>query len=453
MDQDQADPPSSGPLAESDDGPAAGQGAGRRADPHDPYVLLRDANYRRFLRAGMYAVIGGQMQRVAVGWELYERTGSPTALGLVGLAQVLPVILLAIPAGHAADRYSRKGQVIVAHALFLTASLGLAALSVLRGPVGLTYFFLVLTGIGQAVNMPARWAILPQVVPRAMVASAVTWNSSSWQIASAVGPALGGLVIARSGGATLAYLVDAALSAAVIDLTAALRLRPVARATDPVSLRSLLAGLRFVFRTELILATITLDLFAVFLGGATALLPIYAKDILQVGPAGLGWLGAAPSIGAFGMAVLLAHRPPMRRAGRSLLWAVAGFGAATVVFGLSRNPYLSFVMLLITGALDNVSVVVRGTLVQVLTPDAMRGRVSAVNAIFIGSSNELGEFESGMAARLFGPVAAVVGGGVGTVLVVFAVALIWPGVLRLGALHEAGLEPKPDALAGASAPS
>jgi MFS family permease len=390
----------------------------------------------------MYATIGRQMQGVAVGWELYERTRSPTALGLVGLAQVLPVILLAIPAGHAADRYSRKGQIVTAHALFLAASLGLALLSAGKGPVALVYLCLVVSGVGQAVNMPARWAIMPQVVARDQLAAAVTWNSSSWQIASVLGPALGGLVVALGGGATAAYVLDALCSAAVISLTAALRLRPVARGAGGLSLRSLLAGLRFVFRTELILATITLDLFAVLLGGATALLPIYAKDILRVGPTGLGWLRAAPSIGAFAMAILLAHRPPMRRAGRSLLWAVAGFGAATIVFGLTTNPYLSFAMLFLTGAFDNVSVVVRGTLVQVLTPDEMRGRVSAVNAIFIGSSNELGEFESGIAARLFGPVAAVVGGGVGTMLVVFAVALAWPGVLRLGSLHDAGLRPK-----------
>jgi hypothetical protein len=220
----------------------------------------------------------------------------------------------------------------------------------------------------------------------------------------------------------------------------------VARDSEPLSVRSLLAGLRFVFDTELILATITLDLFAVFLGGATALLPIYAKDILQVGPTGLGWLRAAPSVGAFSMALVLAHRPPMRRAGRSLLWAVGGFGVATIVFGLSTNAYLSFAMLLLTGAFDNVSVVVRGTLVQVLTPDSMRGRVSAVNSIFIGSSNELGELESGLAAQLLGAVPAVVLGGVGTLLVVVASALIWPGLLSLRSLHEAGQDAEAEAV-------
>lgn len=408
------------------------------ADPHDPYLVLRNVDFRRFVLAGMIATLGGQMQGVAVGWELYERTSSPTALGLVGLAQVVPVILLAIPAGHAADRYDRKLQLVAAQVLLGAASVGLAVLSALDGPIALTYLCLALSGVGQAVNMPARWAVLPQLVPRDQVAVAVTWNTSSWQTASVLGPALGGLVIALTGGATRAYVFAAACSAGVVALVATLRLRPFARDFEPVSVRSLLAGLRFVFGTELILATITLDLFAVLLGGATALLPVYARDILRVGPTGLGWLRAAPSIGAFLTAVVLAHRPPLRRAGPALMGSVAGFGLATIVFGLSHNAFLSFATLLVCGALDNISVVVRGTLVQVLTPDAMRGRVSAVNAIFIGSSNELGEFESGMAARYFGAVAAVVGGGVGTLLAVLAVAAIWPGVWGLGPLHEAG---------------
>ena len=293
-----------------------------------------------------------------------------------------------------------------------------------------------MTGVGQALNRPTRWAILPQIVPREMLLSAVTWNTSTWQVAAMVGPALGGLVIALSGGASACYVINAACSVPRHRLTATFRLRSVVQDSRPVSWHSLLAGLRFVLRTELILATMTLDMIAVFLGGATALLPIFARDILRTGPTGLGWLRAAPSIGSFLMAIVLAHRPPMRRAGRSLLWSVAGFGIATVVFGLSTDPYLSFAMLFLSGAFDNISVVVRQTLVQGLTPDEMRGRVSAVNAIFIASSNELGEFESGVAARLLGVVPAVALGGIGTILVVLGVASVWPGLVKLGSLHD-----------------
>lgn len=412
------------------------EGVDLSATLDDPYGVLRDPNFRRFGLAGMVATIGNQMQSVAIGWELYDRTGSPLALGLVGLAQVLPVLILAIPAGHAADRYSRQGQIVVAHLLLVLASLGLAVLSAVRGPVELIYVLLLLTGVGQAAYRPARWAILPQIVPRDRLLSAVTWNTSAWQIAAMSGPALGGVVIALSRGATACYMIAAVCSAAVIVLTASLRLRTVARDSQPLSVQSLLAGLRFVLRTDLILATITLDLLAVFLGGTTALLPVYARDILKIGPTGLGWLRAAPSIGSFLMALVLAHRPPLRQAGRSLLWAVSGFGIVTIIFGFSKNPYLSFAMLVLTGALDNISVVVRQTLVQLLTPDEMRGRVSAINSIFIASSNELGELESGLAAGLFGTVTAVVAGGVGTVLVVLGVSAIWPGISRLGSLDD-----------------
>jgi MFS family permease len=411
-----------------------------RPVPHDPYAVLRYLNFRRFVLAGMAATIGNQMQNVAIGWELYERTNSPLALGLIGLAQVLPIILLAIPAGHAADRYSRTAQVILAQSLLLVTSMGLAILSVVRGPVWLTYVLLVLTGIGQAFHRPARSSMLPQIVPRDLLLAAITWNTSTWQIAAMAGPALGGVVIAVTGGSTACYLLNTCCTALVILLTATLKLRAATRDTEPVTLRSLLAGLRFVLKTNLILATITLDLLAVFLGGATALLPVYARDILEIGPTGLGWLRAAPSIGSFVMAILLAHRRPMRRAGKTLLWAVAGFGGATIVFGLSTNPYLSFAMLFLTGALDNISVVVRQTLVQMLTPDEMRGRVSAVNTIFVASSNELGEFESGIAASLFGTVLSVVLGGIGTILVVVGVASIWSKLRRLGSLHDVKVE-------------
>jgi MFS family permease len=381
------------------------------------------------------ASIASEIQAVAVAWELYQRTNSTTALGLVGLVQFLPALLLALPAGHIADRYNRK--LILVRALILTAlaSVGLAMLSIFEGPVPLVYVCIGLVGVAQAFTSPARWSLVPAVVPDELLGAAVTWNSSGWQIASVVGPALGGMGLwATSGAAGGFYLLAALFSLSSAALVSSIRPRATRGRSEEMTLRSLLAGLSFVFKTDLILAAITLDLFAVLLGGATALLPVFAKDILQVGPGWLGWLRAAPSLGALLMAVVLAHRRPLQRAGPALLWSVAGFGAATVVFGLSRNPYLSFAMLALTGALDNVSIVVRGTLVQMLTPDAMRGRVASVNAIFIGSSNELGGFESGITATWFGPVASVVAGGIGSILVVVAVMSRWPRIVRLGSL-------------------
>jgi MFS family permease len=402
---------------------------------HDPYAALRSRDYRRLLLGNMLASVASEMVSVAVGWELYQRTNSAAALGFVGLAQFLPVLLLALPAGHAADRYSRKGLFLAAQVMMALASLGLAGLSFYDGPVLLVYLCLVWTGVSRAFSAPARWALVPMVVPESALGNAITWNSSGWQIASMLGPTLGGLVIAVTGDAAGAYLLAVLGSVGCAVLVAGIRPHSPPRPRESISLQSLLAGIRFVWKTRLILATITLDLFAVLLGGATALLPIYARDILDVGATGLGVLRAAPSLGALVMALILAHRPPLRHAGRTLLVSVAGFGAATIVFGLSENPILSFVMLALTGALDNISVVVRGTLVQILTPDSMRGRVSAVNTIFIVSSNELGAFESGITAELFGTVPSVVGGGIGTILVVLAVALRWPEVLRLGSLQ------------------
>jgi MFS family permease len=405
---------------------------------HDPYAALRSRDYRFFLTGSILASVGTEMQSAAVGWELFQRTESAAALGYVGLVQFLPVLLLSLPAGQAADRYSRKGLLLAAQVTVSLASLGLAVLSFLEGPIPLVYACLLITGLSQALRAPVRWSLLPQLVPEAALNNAVTWYSSGWQLSSLGGPTLAGLVIAAAGGATAAYLVGALCSLACAVLVIPLRPRPTFRREEPFSLRSLLAGVRFIYKTKVILATITLDLFAVLLGGATALLPIFARDILHVGSVGYGFLRAAPSLGALVMAMVLAHRPPLRRAGPTLLLAVAGFGAATIGFGLSENVVLSFVMLALTGALDNVSVVVRGTLVQGLTPDPMRGRVSAVNAIFIGSSNELGAFESGITAYIFGPIASVVGGGIGTLLVVVAVGMTWPQVLRLGSLviHE-----------------
>jgi MFS family permease len=416
------------------------------AEEHDPYAALRQPDYRRLLAGTVLAGIGSEVQATAVGWEVFAQTGRNDLIGYIGLVQFLPVLLLSLPAGQAADRHSRKALLAAALGLMAVASCGLAARSFLAAPVLLVYPCLLLTGVGRAFSAPARWSLVPAVVPARHLTNAVTWNSSGWQAAFAAGPSLGGLILALRGGAAVAYLTAAGCVLTAAALIATIRPQLPPRAVAARSLASLLAGAKFIFRTKLILATLTLDLFAVLFGGAIALLPAYcSRDLLDVGPLGFGWLRAAPALGAIGMAVLLAHRPPLRRAGPTLLWSVAGFGAATIVFGLSRNFGLSFVMLAVTGALDNVSVVVRGTLVQVLTPDEMRGRVSAVNAIFIDSSNRLGDFESGMTAQWFGPVASVVGGGVGTIVVVLAVMARWPQLLRLGALHRAGEEQPPPA--------
>ncbi len=392
--------------------------------PHDPYSALRLPHYRRFLLG------------VALGWQIYNQTGSALDLGFVGLAMFLPMLLLTLPAGHAADRYDRQTLLLISQSLMAFSSLSLALLTFWKGPVWLDYAAIVLTGAASALGRPSRGAILRQLVPDQLVGVAVTWNSSSWQFASVAGPAFGGLLIAWTGGSFWVFVASFLLSIAVIGLFGSLRPTEVQRATEPISLSSLLVGLQFVRRTELILAAITLDLFAVLLGGAVALLPVYAKDILNVGALGLGILDAAPSVGAVLMALTLAHLPPLKHSGRALLWSVTGFGVATIVFGLSTNFALSFAMLALTGAFDMVSVVVRSTLVQLMTPESMRGRVGAVNTIFIGSSNELGGFESGVTARYFGPVASVVGGGIGTILVVLIARFVWPNVAKLGSLEE-----------------
>jgi MFS family permease len=291
---------------------------------------------------------------------------------------------------------------------------------------------------------PGKSALLPLIVPRSRFTNAVTWSTSGFQLATVIGPAAGGLVIAVTGAALWVYLLDAALGLAFVIALSGLRPRPPAASQERIGMQSLLAGAAFVWRTKLILGAVSLDMFAVLLGGATALLPVYAKDILHSGADGLGWLRAAPGLGALLTSYILTHRPPIQRAGATLLWSVAGFAAATIVFGVSRSFWLAWAMLFLTGAFDMVSVVIRHTLIQLWTPDAMRGRVSAVNGMFIGISNELGEFESGTVAHLcrrsgdaaFGPTASVVIGGVGTILIVLWAAWAFPALRRHGRVDE-----------------
>jgi MFS family permease len=413
-------------------------GAGQpepRAPRHDPYAALRFRDFRLLLGGTLLAVIGEQMLGVAIGWELYERTGEALSLGLVGLVQVLPVVLLALPAGHVADRFERKLVGLLSMLLLSLCSLGLAYLSATSGPLALIYLCLLGFGVARAFQSPALSSLQAEVVPAEHYNSAATWGSSAWQASAILGPALGGLVIGIQKNATIIYVINAVIMLIVALALGLLRPRPrptSAEGAESLSVASMLAGLKFVWSTKVILASITLDMFAVLLGGATALLPIFAKDILQVGASGLGWLRAAPSLGAMLAALAMAHRPPFQRAGKTLLLVVAGFGLVTIVFGLSRSFGLSLLMLALLGALDNVSVIIRSTLLLTRTPDAMRGRVNAVHYVFIGISNELGAFESGLAAALLGPISAVVLGGFGTVLVVALIPLIWPEVWRLG---------------------
>jgi MFS family permease len=403
-------------------------------DRHDPYAALRILDFRLLLAGRFISSFGTEMVSFAVAWELWLRTHSAFALGMIGLVQVVPVLLLSLPAGHVADQYNRRRILLITQLSFVIFALGLTYLSYTKGPLALVYLCLFGIGVTRSFYDPASSTLVPETVPQHLFSSAATWNSGTWQIASILGPAVAGLIVAFSGNATVIYAADAVgaiIYAIVLGLIKGKQL-PLAEKSDTWD--SLVEGFKFMRDTRVILAAITLDMFAVLFGGAVALLPIYATDILHVGPQGMGIMRAAPSIGALLMAFLLAHLPPMKHAGRTLLLAVAGFGVCTIVFGLSSWFWLSVLMLAVLGGLDNISVVIRGTLLLTQTPNEMRGRISGVNSIFIGISNQLGGFESGFAAALFGPVISVVGGGVGTILVVLAAAKYWPEMRNLKTL-------------------
>jgi len=375
------------------------------------------------------------MINVAVGWQLYERTGDAWALGLVGVAELTPVLFLMVIAGNAADRYPRRNIGIFAHTVLTLAASGLALLSFLDGPTWAIYSLLFMVGTARAFASPSVNTILPQLLAPAEFANANAWLSSTFQLAAITGPAAGGMLIAATGTATLPFAVAAAGQLVFILMLRTMPVRMPPPSSSRRSASEVFAGFRFVRANPLFLSAITLDLFAVLFGGAVALLPIYAKDILQVGPAGLGYLRAAPGIGALSMALITTRLKPWQRPGIVLLWVVAGFGIATIGFGLSRSFALSLFCLLLTGVFDNISVVIRLTLEQTITPDHLRGRVSAINYVFIGFSNEFGAFESGATAALFGPTLSVVGGGFATVLVVLMVRAVWPQLARIGPLH------------------
>jgi MFS family permease len=413
----------------------------------DPRLAGRVAftypDFVSYTLARFFIVLSLEMLSVAVGWRVYEITHRPLDLGYVGLAQFLPGFVLFLFAGHAADLFDRRRLLMWCYGGFALCSALLLLIS-WRAPqsVHLIYGVLVLLGTVRSFNWPASRAILPHLVPEEHFANAVAWNASAFQMATIAGPAIGGIAYALFRGPMAVYAIAAVVSILAVVMTMRIKARPAAHPKEPVSLKTVLAGFRFIWEKKLILGSISLDMFAVLLGGAVALLPVYAREILHTGPWGLGLLRSAPGVGAAVMAIVVAHRPIRRRAGMTMLMSVAGFGVFTIAFGISRSLVLSLLALFLCGASDMVSVIIRATLVQIATPDKMRGRVNAVDMLFIGVSNELGEFESGVTAHLFGTVPAVVLGGIGTLVVIGIWAWLFPELRKADQLTVAELAPE-----------
>jgi MFS family permease len=397
-------------------------------------AAFRHRNFRYYLPARFLATGASEMQAVGVAWQIYGLTGRPLDLGLVGLAQFLPGILLFLFAGHTADRVPRRRILLVCYVAFACCSFALTALSLhsLR-TVWPIYAVLLANGVVRAFNTPTSQAFVPQLVPEKDFPNAISWGSSIFQAAMGLGPVAGGLIYGFTGSPVPVYVCATAgyLIGLVLLLNVRVSVPPKARA---VSIEVLFEGIRYIWRNKILLGAISLDLFAVLLGGAVALLPIYAGDILKIGAKGLGILRAGPGVGAVLTAILIAHYPLRKKVGAVMLWCVCGFGAMTIVFGVSRNLALSMAALILIGCCDMVSVIVRHTLVQLRTPDEMRGRVSAVNTVFIGASNEVGQFESGITAQWLGTETAVVVGGVGTILVVALWACLFPSLRKVDEL-------------------
>ena len=398
------------------------------------YAVFRIRDYRLLIGGSFLTTTLQQTQAVALGWDIYERTGSAMALAWMGLVQFLPVILLFLPAGQMADRFDRRWIMVLSQLLWCAGSIELALSAWMGASVNWMYLGLAASGTAMVINRPARDALLPQVVPLPLLARAVSWSSSSYQLASISGPALAGIIIALAG-AMPVYALNSFLAVITLGLTLAMSARPGVRKHRAPSWGQLFAGLTHVWRSKVVLGLMVIDLLAILLGGVSALLPIYAKDILMVGPAGLGWLSAAPALGAVAMALVQGHRHPYEQSGRVFLVAMAGFGLAVLTFGLSTWFWLSFAALLVGGACDLVGAVIRQTVIQLQTPDALRGRVSAVNRVFISSSNELGAFRSGLLASLSGPLFTVVAGGALIVVIAIVGAKLFPGLRRLGRLE------------------
>jgi MFS family permease len=403
---------------------------------HDPYASLRIRNFRWFIGSLLAMTVATQIQAVVVAWQIYELTHDPLSLGLIGLAEAVPFIVIALFAGHLADRANRLRISLLSLGALLCCSGALFTFTLRPGIIDShrvwpIYAVIFISGVARSFLQPARSALGAELVPRELYPNAVAWRSSSWQLAEVVGPAVGGLIYGFAS-ARAAYGLDASLM--LVGLVSLARVQHAPRKSAPVVesfSQSLATGIRFVRAQPVILGALTLDLFSVLFGGAVALLPVFAAEILSVGPEGLGILRAAPAVGAVLMSLLMAHRRPLSRAGRTLLVSVTVFGLSMIGFGLSRSFLLSTALLAVSGMADTVSVVIRSTLLQVLTPDHLLGRVAAVNAIFIGSSNEIGAFESGTAAKLIGTVPSVVLGGCATLLVVATTAMKVPELRRL----------------------
>jgi MFS family permease len=405
----------------------------------DPIVALRHGGFLLYLIGGFISNSGSQMRIVAVQWEIIIRESNLSQqalyLGYVGLALVLPVILFALPAGAAADRYSRRWIIAFAQLGLAACGVGLAWASWAKAPMPIIYLLLFGTGTFRALGWPASSAIVPGLVPDKVFSNAATWRSNTYQLASTIGPLAGGFLLAWWS-PVVVFLLDAASSVVLAACMLFVKPRAQKRVIEPRSWRSVMQGIHFLRRQPVILSTMTLDMVAVLFGGVVALLPIFATEVFNVGPLGLGWMRAMPAMGSILMGTILAVRPPIQHGGRTILLTVAAFGIATIVFGLSQSFAVSLMALFVLGAADNISVVIRQTVLQLMTPDSMRGRVTAVSVIFIGSSNELGEFESGVAAHLLGLVPSVVFGGAMSLLAIPLVALAFPQLLRLGSLEH-----------------
>ena len=387
------------------------------------YAAFRTRDYRFLLAGNVLWVLGSQMLSVVVGWDLYQATHSPLALGSVGLVQIVPVLLLTFAAGHVADRYDRRRTLVIAQSIVALTGFVLAFAGSHRG-VTLIYSCLFCAAVARTFQFPAASSLLPKIVPLEHLSNAISWNGLGREMATMTGPALAGLLIAWLGSPAV-YLSQAIASILTVVCYGSLKSQGAPEAAaGRGGWRAVGEGIRFVFREKLVLGAMSLDLLAVLFGGATALLPIFAVDILHTGARGLGWLRAAPAIGAGSMAFWLAHRPPIRRAGVTLLSVVTGFGIATIGFAISKSEWISFALLVAVGALDSVSVVLRSYLVHSRTPDPLRGRVNAVNALFISSSNQWGAVESGLAAKWMGTVPSVVFGGAATVLVAGVITFV-----------------------------